>query len=110
MEHESSSFSGGPCGGWFDGDFHACPDGILSGLLYLRQSEQQGSSASRAVEAIPEYLVVRKSLSVSNDVSRLDPKLLSEGLEKIVGKNSTTDSTYGLRVSSQESWGLVRES
>jgi len=54
--------------------------------------------------------MVRKSLSVSKSTSRLDSKLLSEGLEKIVGKNSTTDSTYGLRVSSEDSWVLVRES
>ena len=110
MKKESASFAGEPSGAWIHGEYHPCPDGMLSGLLYLRQIEQQGSSVSRAVEAIPEYYVVRKSLSVSNDVSRLDPKLLSEGLEKIVGKNSTTDSTYGLRVSSEDSWVLVRES
>ena len=110
MKKEGASFAGEPSGAWIHGEFHPCPDGILSGLLYLNQLEQQGSSVSRAVEAIPEYYMVRKSLSVSKSTSRSDPKLLSEGLEKIVGKNSTTDSTYGLRVSSEDSWVLVRES
>ncbi|TMI35757.1 hypothetical protein E6H26_05760, partial [Candidatus Bathyarchaeota archaeon] len=110
MKKEGASFAGEPSGAWIHSEFHPCPDGILSGLLYLNQLEQQGSSVSRAVEAIPEYYMVRKSLSVSKSTSRLDSKLLSEGLEKIVGKDSTTDSTYGLRVSSEDSWVLVRES
>src|SRR5438876_11589110 len=83
---------------------------MLSGLLYLNQLDQHGASVSHAVEAIPEYYMVRKSLSVSKSASRLDPKLLSEGLRNIIGKNSTTDSRYGLRVSSEDSWVLVRES
>src|SRR5207247_10266280 len=70
----------------------------------------QGSSGCPTVEAIPEYYLVRQSRSVSKRTSRLDSKLLSEGLEKIVGKNSTMDATYGLRVRSEDSWVLVRES
>ncbi|HEX9196905.1 MAG TPA: hypothetical protein VF906_03835 [Candidatus Bathyarchaeia archaeon] len=110
MKKEGASFAGEPSGAWIHGEFHPCPDGMLSGLLYLNQLEQKGSSVYRAVEAIPEYYMVRKSLSVSKSASRLDPKQLSEGLEKIIGENSTTDSRYGLRVSSEDSWVLVRES
>src|SRR5207247_1965371 len=65
MKKEGASFAGEPSGAWIHSEFHPCPDGILSGLLYLNQLEQQGSSVSRAVEAIPEYYMVRKSLSVS---------------------------------------------
>jgi phosphoglucosamine mutase len=110
MKKEGASFAGEPSGAWIHGDFHPCPDGLLSGLLYLKQLEQQGLTVSEAVKAVPEYQMVRKSVTLSKNVGEIDEMSLSEGLETIIGKGSSTDSRFGLRVSSEDSWVLVRES
>jgi len=110
MKREKASFAGEPSGAWIHSNFHPCPDGLLSGLLYLRQLEQLGLTASAAVDAIPEYSIVRKSVSVPKSLPDADVKLLSEGLETIIGKEAQIDSRFGVRVSSEDSWVLVRES
>jgi phosphoglucosamine mutase len=110
MKREGASFAGEPSGAWIHRDFHPCPDGLLSGLLYLRQLEQHGLSVSQAVEAIPEYQMVRKSVVLSIATGKIEGNSLSEGLESIIGGDASTDSRFGLRVSSEDSWVLVRES
>jgi len=110
MKKENASFAGEPSGAWIHGKFHPCPDGLLSGLLYLRQLEQLGLTASAAVDDIPEYYMVRRSVSVPKTASDLDVRVLSEGLETIIGKDAHIDSRFGVRVSSEDSWVLVRES
>jgi phosphomannomutase len=110
MKKEKASFAGEPSGAWIHGDFHPCPDGLLSGLLYLKQLEQLNITVSSAVTAIPEYHMVRKSVAISKKAPNVNVRSLSLGLEKIVGPDSNTDSRYGIRVSSPASWVLVRES
>jgi phosphoglucosamine mutase len=110
MKRQGASFAGEPSGAWIHGDFHPCPDGLLSGLLYLSQLEKHGLTVSQAVESVPEYHMVRKSIVLSKKAGEMDLKTLAEGLEPIIGKGSMTDSTFGLRVSSADSWVLVRES
>jgi phosphoglucosamine mutase len=110
MKKEGARFAGEPSGAWIHGDYHPCPDGLLSGLLYLKQLEQHGLTVSEAVKAIPEYQMVRKSITLTKNVGEIDVKSLSEGLRTIIGKGSSLDSTFGLRVSSEDSWVLIRES
>jgi phosphoglucosamine mutase len=110
MKKEGATFAGEPSGAWIHGEFHPCPDGLLSGLLFLRQLEKHGLTVSEAVKAVPEYQMVRKSVTLSKGVGEIDVKPLSEGLEAIIGRESSTDSRFGLRVSSEDSWVLVRES
>jgi phosphoglucosamine mutase len=109
MKREGASFAGEPSGAWIHGDFHPCPDGLLSGLLYLKQLEQLGLTVSQAVEAIPEYQMVRKSVTLSKNIGEVYVNSLSDGLKAIIG-NASVDTRFGLRVSSEDSWVLVRES
>jgi phosphomannomutase len=110
MKKEGASFAGEPSGAWIHGDFHPCPDGLLSGLLYLTHLEQLDLTVSQAVEAIPEYQMVRKSIVLRKNGDAVDLNSLAEGLESIIGTGSKTDSRFGLRVSSEDSWVLVRVS
>ena len=43
-------------------------------------------------------------------MSSSSAKSLSKELEKVIGKDSTTETKFGVRVSSDDSWVLVRES
>ena len=110
MKREGLSFAGEPSGAWIHGQMHPCPDGLLSGLLYLRELERSGLTVSEALAEIPEYHMIRKSISIPNGAEGLDRTFLSRELEKIIGKDSYTDSRFGVRVRSEESWVLVRES
>lgn len=110
MKREGLMFAGEPSGAWIHGQFHPCPDGLLSGLLYLRELERAGVTVSAAMQDVPEYFMIRKSVSVTNNLSNLGINILSRDLEKIVGKDSYTDSRFGLRVRSEESWALIRQS
>src|SRR6266480_695478 len=111
---EQNSFeapcAGEPSGAWIHGEYNLCPDGILSGLLYLKQLETLDLSVSEAVSEIPEYFMVRKSVSVKEKMSSSSARSLSKELEKVIGKDSTAETKFGVRVSSDDSWVLVRES
>ncbi len=103
-------FAGEPSGAWIHREFHPCPDGILSGLLYLRQLEQHGLTVSKAVESVPEYQMVRKSVSLKKPIQKAEMEPLAEGLKTIIGNNAAVDLRFGLRASSDDSWILARES
>jgi phosphoglucosamine mutase len=110
MKKVGASFAGEPSGAWIHGEYNLCPDGILSGLLYLKQLETLDLSVSEAVNEIPEYFMVRKSVSVKKKMSSSSIARLSRELEKVIGKSSTVETRFGVRVSSDDSWVLVRES
>lgn len=110
MKKEGAAFAGEPSGAWIHGEYHPCPDGLLSGLLYLQHLERHDLTVSQAVEAVPEYQMVRKSVTLGNGSGKVDTKQLANGLESIIGPNANVDSKFGLRVSSEDSWVLVRES
>jgi len=110
MKKVGASFAGEPSGAWIHGEYNLCPDGILSGLLYLKQLETLDLSVSKAVNEIPEYFMVRKSVSVSKKMSLNSIGTLSREIQKVIGKDSTVETKFGVRVSSDDSWVLVRES
>jgi len=82
----------------------------LSGLLYLKQLEMLDLSVSEAVSEISEYFMVRKSVSVTEKMSSNIIATLSKELQKIIGRESLIETKFGVRVSSEDSWVLVRES
>jgi phosphoglucosamine mutase len=110
MKKVGAPFAGEPSGAWIHGEYNLCPDGILSGLLYLKQLEALSLSVSEAVSEIPEYFMVRKSVSQSEKMSSSIIATLSRELQKIIGKDSSIETKFGVRVSSEDSWVLVRES
>lgn len=110
MKRERGSFAGEPSGAWIHANFHPCPDGLLSGILYLQQLEKYDLTVSKAVEPIPEYSMIRRSLAVAKKTTSSKNDFLPESLKAIIGKDSDIDTKFGVRVSSKDSWVLVRES
>jgi len=110
MKKIGASFAGEPSGAWIHREYNLCPDGILSGLLYLKQLETLDLLVSEAVAEIPEYFMARKSVNVKQKLSSSIVATLSGELEKIIGKDSSIETKFGVRVSSEDSWVLVRES
>ena len=110
MKREGAAFAGEPSGAWIHGEYHPCPDGLLSGLLYLQQLERLGLTVSQAVGAVPEYQMVRKSVVLGKESERIDITPAAKGLESIIGQGAAVESKFGLRVSSEDSWVLIRKS
>ena len=110
MKRAKARFAGEPSGAWIHGQIHSCPDGILSGLLYMKELEQAGKSVSEILLNIPEYYMLRRSVVFSKRMSRTKLLSLTGRLKKIVSKDAKVDARFGLRVSSPDSWVLIRES
>ncbi|HET7404719.1 MAG TPA: hypothetical protein VFJ63_01230 [Candidatus Bathyarchaeia archaeon] len=109
MKKSHGVFAGEPSGAWIHGDYHPCPDGILSGLLFLEQIDKLGLTVSKSIENIPEYQMVRKSIKPPGK-RKLNNRELAGGLKRIIGEDLSVETKFGLRVSSEDSWVLVRES
>lgn len=110
MKRVNARFAGEPSGAWIHGQIHPCPDGILSGLLYIKELEQAGKTVSEILSDIPEYHMLRKSVAFSKKIPRSKLLGLARQLKKIVEKDAAVDTRFGLRVSSPDSWVLIRES
>lgn len=110
MKRHGSQFGGEPSGAWIHYDHNPSPDGLLSGLLYLKALEEDEQTVRGSLEGIPEYHMERRSIQTP---ARLDENMtsrLSTILSGIVGRNASVSREYGLRVSSEGSWVLVRKS
>ena len=105
-----ADFAGEPSGAWIHRDYHSCPDGPLSGLLFLKAAENLGLSVSKMVQDIPEYHMIRESLHHNGKLSNGMISTLGSRLRKILGKDSTVETKFGLRVSTESAWVLVRDS
>ncbi len=110
MKKQGSSFAGEPSGAWIHYDYNPTPDGILSGLLYLKALEEEGLSVSASLKDIPEYFMERRSIPFSTELNNQAVAMFESELVKIVGKGSKFSSEYGLRAASGDSWVLVRKS
>ena len=109
MKKSKAKFAGEPSGAWIHGQIHNCPDGLLSGLLYLKQLEELGLTVSESLKEIPEYFMLRRSIPYTGKI-RAAGLGISRALSKIIGGGALVDTRFGLRVSSEESWVLIRES
>src|SRR5438552_18409410 len=89
MKKVGASFAGEPSGAWIHGEYNLCPDGILSGLLYLKQLETLDLSVSEPVNEILEYFMVLKSVSVTKKLSSSAVTRLSSEHQKATVKDST---------------------
>ncbi len=110
MKKWKASFAGEPSGAWIHADFNPCPDGILSGLLYLKQLEQSQTTLTKSLAEVPEYHMMRESVRFAGKISQFASNSLSSGLERIIGRDSSVEARFGLRVRSDDSWVLVRKS
>ncbi len=110
MKRWKAGFAGEPSGAWIHADVNPCPDGILSGLLYLKQLEQSKMNISQSLSEIPEYYMLRENIRFLGGISQSASASLTRGLVKIIGKGSSVESRFGLRIKSDDSWVLVRES
>jgi phosphoglucosamine mutase len=61
MAREGAVFGGEPCGAWIHPNIHLCPDGPLTGALFIAALEQTGKTVSEFVSEAPEYVTQRET-------------------------------------------------
>ena len=105
-----ANFAGEPSGAWIHRDYNNCPDGPLSGLLFLKATEDLGLRVSDMVRDVPEYYMIREGMRYMGKLSKGKFSTLATGLKKILGKNSSLETKFGLRASTETAWVLVRDS
>jgi phosphomannomutase len=105
-----ANFAGEPSGAWIHRDYNNCPDGLLSGLLFLKATEDLGLRVSEMVRDVPEYHMIREGMRYTGKLSQGKFSKLGTGLKRILGKNSSLETKFGLRVSTETAWVLVRDS
>ena len=112
MKAVGGTFAGEPSGAWIHPQFNPCPDGILSGLLFLQAVENDGRPISQVIGDVPEYHIIRESLPIRHaDMTKTNTvQTVGREIERIVGQHATSEDRFGLRVSTDQSWVLVRQS
>src|SRR5438094_2176679 len=106
----NANFAGEPSGAWIPREYNSCPDGPLSGLLFLKAAETLGLNVSEMVKDVPEYHVIREGMKYTGKLTQGKFSTLASGLKKILGKNTSVETKFGLRVSTETAWILVRDS
>ncbi len=109
MKHVGGAFAGEPSGAWIHPKFNPCPDGILSGLSFLQAVEKDGRTVSEMIEDVPEYHMLRDSVPLRKE-SKIQEEPLSREIGRAIGQDANTTRKFGLRVISDQSWVLVRQS
>lgn len=110
LKKHSAIFGGEVSGAWINPKFHFCPDGILSGILFLKAVEEDGRSISDFVSEIPSYPIVRTKVKCQNTLKN---KIMNKVYERITKpfQNITEILTLdGVRVSTEDGWLLIRPS
>src|SRR5207245_94334 len=100
----NANFAGEPSGAWIHRDYNNCPDGLLSGLLFLKATEDLDLRVSEMVRDVPEYYMIREGMRYSGKLSGGKFSKLGAGLKKILGKHSSLETQFELRVSTETAW------
>src|SRR5207245_8903582 len=95
---------------WIHRDYNGCPDGPLSGLLFLKAAENLGLRVSEMVRDVPEYHMIREGMKYTGKLTQGKFSKLGTGVKKILGKNSSVETKIGLRVSTETAGVIVQKS
>jgi phosphomannomutase len=106
----NANFAGEPSGAWIHRDYNGCPDGLLSGLLFLKSAETLGLRVSEMVRDVPEYHMIREGMKYTGKLSAGKFSKMASGLKRILGKDASVETKFGLRVSTETAWVLIRDS
>jgi len=101
-------FGGEPCGAWIHPQYHLCPDGVLSSLLFLKALDEDGVIASKFVSSVPSYPVVRSKLNCPNDRKKDAMEKIAELLPSSFPKINAKSAVDGLRLDLEDGWILIR--
>ncbi len=110
VKKHNAVFGGEVSGSWINPNFHLCPDGVLSSILFLKAVEEKSETVSGFTSGIRSYPILRAKINCPNELRGKMMEKISEKIkEKIpdIKKISTID---GVHVSKEDGWLLIRPS
>lgn len=110
MAREGAVFGGEPCGAWIHSNIHLCPDGPLTGALFIAALEQTGKTVSEFVSEAPEYVTQRENFSCSKEAKYRIVEQLGPALKAAFPDYTDFSTVDGIRLALKEGWLLVRAS
>jgi phosphoglucosamine mutase len=110
IKKQKAVFGGEPCGAWIHPQFHYCPDGILSSVMFLKALEEREESAAEFVAQVPEYQTIRENISCKNQTKYKIVEEAAERLKSIFPEFRECSTVDGVRLALRKGWILVRAS
>ncbi len=110
IKRDAAVFGGEPCGAWIHPQLHLCPDGPISGALFLAALEEAGKSVSEFVSEAPEYITMRENVVCKNEEKYKIVESLGSTFKEAFPTYTDFSTVDGARLSLKNGWLLVRAS
>ncbi len=110
IKREGAVFGGEPCGAWVHPQFHFCPDGLLSTVLFLAALEEEVKSVSQFIGEVPQYVTERVNFTCRNEQKYLLVEQLGSALKGSFPAYANFLTVDGARLALKSGWLLVRAS
>ncbi|MDR0373525.1 MAG: phosphoglucosamine mutase [Nitrososphaerota archaeon] len=110
IKHCGAVFGGEPCGAWIQPQQHLCPDGPLSGVMFLSALEAENKTVSEFINEVPEYPTTRVNFACSNEQKHKLIEQLGSVLKAEFPDYTDFSTIDGTRLSLKNGWLLVRAS
>jgi phosphoglucosamine mutase len=110
IKKEGAVFGGEPCGAWVQPNFHFCPDGPLSSILFLAALEEEAKSVSQFVSEVPTYVTERLNFRCRNQQKYLLVEQLGSAFKGAFPEYTDFTTVDGARLALKNGWLLVRAS
>ena len=110
IKRDNAVFGGEPCGAWVHPQFHLCPDGPLSAVLFLAALEEEGKSVSEFIAEVPEYITMRENIACKNDQKYKLVEQIGDALKTGFPAYTDFSTVDGARLALKNGWFLVRAS
>jgi phosphoglucosamine mutase len=103
-------FGGEPCGAWVHPQWHLCPDGPLSAVLFLAALEAEGKTVSEFIGEVPEYITKRVNFVCPNAQKYQLVEQLGGALKEAFPQYTDYATIDGVRLALKTGWLLLRAS
>jgi len=110
IQRVGAVFGGEPCGAWVHPNYHYCPDGPLSAVLFLNALEGTGKSMSEFIGEVPQFITLREKLTCENDMKKRVLTSIEKNIEHAFPAFKDLSTIDGVRIAVEEGWLLIRPS
>jgi phosphoglucosamine mutase len=103
-------FGGEPCGAWIHPNYHYCPDGPLSAVLFLNALRDTERSMSEFIEEVPQFMTLREKVKCDNELKGLVLASVGKNIKKAFPGFKDFSTVDGVRIALEQGWLLIRPS
>ena len=110
IQQVGALFGGEPCGAWVHPNYHYCPDGTLSAVLFLNALEESGKSMSEFIAEVPRFITLREKVSCENELKKPVLASIEKNIKQAFPNFKDFSTVDGVRIALEEGWLLIRPS